>query len=302
MHDIKPNLFIAGFSKAGTTALVDYLAQHPDIFVPWEKEPHALAINNRLPSWFTTRYKMGKFKMDNYLKLYSDSANYKYRIDGSTSYTHDIRVASKIKEFNPNAKIIICIRDQKQRLVSSYLYTYLTHKENNFLKWIDKYFIPEMDSFLLYDKIVEYYKQFNTNLCIIDNKMLKNNPHHVLDLTFRFLELTPVKVELIYRNPSMISPNDSIIYRYSMFISYYVIINLLNMVKGTLLEKVTRDIVNSIRYKMAKNVIMKKAAKIHTSFIDMIPPHITTILEEDYKNTLNFAKDKGLLVGITAKM
>ena len=34
----RPNLFIIGASKCGTTMLHDLLAQHPDIFMSWPKE------------------------------------------------------------------------------------------------------------------------------------------------------------------------------------------------------------------------------------------------------------------------
>jgi len=37
---IKPNFFIVGVSKAGTTSLHEYLAQHPDIFMSPFKEPN----------------------------------------------------------------------------------------------------------------------------------------------------------------------------------------------------------------------------------------------------------------------
>ena len=34
-----PNLFVVGAAKAGTTALYDYLAQHPQVFLSRVKEP-----------------------------------------------------------------------------------------------------------------------------------------------------------------------------------------------------------------------------------------------------------------------
>jgi hypothetical protein len=37
--DSKPNLFIVGAMKSGTTSLNEYLDLHPDIFMSDEKEP-----------------------------------------------------------------------------------------------------------------------------------------------------------------------------------------------------------------------------------------------------------------------
>ena len=36
---IKPNFFIVGAPKSGTTSLFHYLEQHPEIFIPSIKEP-----------------------------------------------------------------------------------------------------------------------------------------------------------------------------------------------------------------------------------------------------------------------
>jgi len=35
----EPNFFIVGAAKAGTTSLYHYLRQHPDVFMPDDKEP-----------------------------------------------------------------------------------------------------------------------------------------------------------------------------------------------------------------------------------------------------------------------
>ena len=36
----KPNFIIAGFPKCGTTSLYHYLNEHPQIFMPNQKELH----------------------------------------------------------------------------------------------------------------------------------------------------------------------------------------------------------------------------------------------------------------------
>ena len=39
----KPNFFIVGAPKCGTTALYEYLRPHPNVFMPEIKEPHYFA-------------------------------------------------------------------------------------------------------------------------------------------------------------------------------------------------------------------------------------------------------------------
>lgn len=38
--ECKPNVFIAGMPRSGTTSLYTYLKQHPDIYLSVYKEPH----------------------------------------------------------------------------------------------------------------------------------------------------------------------------------------------------------------------------------------------------------------------
>ena len=41
----KPNFFIVGGPRCGSTALYSYLRQHPDIFIPKEKELNYFGID-----------------------------------------------------------------------------------------------------------------------------------------------------------------------------------------------------------------------------------------------------------------
>ncbi|MEM2857146.1 MAG: sulfotransferase [Candidatus Nitrosocaldaceae archaeon] len=297
MNHLKPNLFIPGFSKAGTTVLVDYLAQHKDIFVPWRKEPHTLTELETLPAWFNTRYKMGKLNFSSYIKLYEKSNDYKYRVDGSTSYTFNTTTAKRIKEFNPDAKIIICIREQKSRLISSYLFTYPSHRENNLQRWIEKYLIPALDTFLIYEKVKVYHDTFSDNLRVVDNAAIKNNPQSILNSICRFLDIEYVDIRPIYRNPSLVTPLDSKLYRYAMFVLYMIIVESLNLSRSLGIEGIGRKTFNTIRYKFAKGFIEKKAkTKSDSIFIEMIPPEISRILEDDYITTLEFVRKNNLLI------
>ena len=107
----KPNLFIPGFSKCGTTALCDYLSQHPDIYIIDSKEPRTLSLGERLPSWspWIDDKLSDKICMDYsvYKGLFAKHVNTKYRGDGSTTYSHspDANFVSKLKEFSKDAKI-----------------------------------------------------------------------------------------------------------------------------------------------------------------------------------------------------
>src|SRR5690349_11034979 len=100
----KPNFFIVGAPKCGTTALYEYLRHHPNIFLPKVKEPHFFATDlGAYPSVKT---------MDQYLGLFHDSNEAQVRIgEASVYYLRSDTALPKIREFNPAAHIIAMFRN-----------------------------------------------------------------------------------------------------------------------------------------------------------------------------------------------
>lgn len=108
----KPNLFIIGAMKSGTTSLHNYLNAHPDITMSEEKEP----------GYFVEELSLHKGEQW-YLNLFDNSKNYKYIGESSTHYTKlpvYRGVPERIFKFNPNAKFIYVMRDPFERTVSHY--------------------------------------------------------------------------------------------------------------------------------------------------------------------------------------
>ena len=101
---MKPNLFIVGAPKCGTTSLYHALRQNPDILMSKDKEPH----------FFCNDLKISKYKsIKEYERLFNFSTNKRKKIIGEASATYLFsKVAIKnIKKYNPDAKIIVCIRN-----------------------------------------------------------------------------------------------------------------------------------------------------------------------------------------------
>ncbi|MEM9806508.1 MAG: sulfotransferase [Cyanobacteria bacterium P01_A01_bin.123] len=96
----KPDFFIVGAPKCGTTSLCYYLSQHPEIFMPEEKEPN----------FFNTDIVHYKRDLEEYLNLFSDH-RHELCGEGSAWYLYSNTAAQAIKQFNPQAKIIIALRD-----------------------------------------------------------------------------------------------------------------------------------------------------------------------------------------------
>ena len=100
----KPNFFIVGAPKCGTTALSEYLRAHSNVFVSWPKEPHYFAEN--LGSYRRTE------NYDDYIDLFR-AANEKHIAVGEASvwYLYSSVAMRKIYEFNNQAKIIVMLRN-----------------------------------------------------------------------------------------------------------------------------------------------------------------------------------------------
>ena len=106
----KPNFFIVGAPKCGTTAWTRYLGSHPDVFISTPKEPHF--FNHDMPGyrWF--------FDPAEYLSLFAAADGAKIVGEASVQYLYSTAAAGAIRDFNPDAKILILLRGQDEFLPS----------------------------------------------------------------------------------------------------------------------------------------------------------------------------------------
>jgi hypothetical protein len=100
---MKPTLFIAGAPKSGTTALCEYLREHPAIFVSRPKEPFFFCEDlPGLPGVRSPR---------EYDALFSKvPAGVTLAAEGSAVYLYSKVALARIREFEPSARIIAMLR------------------------------------------------------------------------------------------------------------------------------------------------------------------------------------------------
>jgi hypothetical protein len=111
-RDTRPNFFIVGAPKCGTTAMNDFLAQHPDIFIPKIKEVHFFGRD--------LHFSKGALRdPEAYAALFADATQPR-RGEASVWYLFSKTAAAEIHAYNPEAKIIIMLRHPADMLYSQH--------------------------------------------------------------------------------------------------------------------------------------------------------------------------------------
>jgi len=109
----KPDLFIVGAPKCGTTALSNFLGEHPDIYMA-RKEMHVFGTDLRFGPQFYRR------DLEAYLAEFSARNGRRHSGEASVWYLFSAHAAAEIKAFNPNARIVIMLREPSEMLYSLY--------------------------------------------------------------------------------------------------------------------------------------------------------------------------------------
>ncbi len=101
---VKPNFFIVGAPKCGTTALYEYLRPHPNIFMPEIKEPHFFARDLGTYPRIKT--------LEEYTGIFTGSSEKHLGVgEASVYYLRSSTAIPNIREFNPDARIIAMFRN-----------------------------------------------------------------------------------------------------------------------------------------------------------------------------------------------
>ncbi len=103
----KPDFFLIGAPKSGTSALATYLGEHPQIFFSLPKEPCYWCDD--FPA---LRREMNVETIDDYLSLFAGARPCHQAVgEGSTRYLVSSRAVEQILDFNPAARFIAMLRN-----------------------------------------------------------------------------------------------------------------------------------------------------------------------------------------------
>jgi len=221
----KPNLFLIGSPKTGSTALAKNISQHSQIFLPkYGKERFFDAI-----TYYDYQEDCPVNSLDDFLSSYTskEATESRYRLDPCALSMYKKESIENILKLSPDAKFIIILRDPVEASISMFhqrlSYVDIPMREvcddfnkcwnlledrkegKGYPKGCRNKFLFRYDLLYSYQNYLPYLKErLGDNLFIGFYDEYKDTPDMFFDKLFSFLELDAIKIESKKINKSAI--------------------------------------------------------------------------------------------------
>ncbi len=198
-----PNFIIAGAAKCGTTSMDDILKDHPDIYLPLEKELHFFDNDDF--------YAQGK---QFYQKFYAKHSGEKAIGDITPAYMIFPEVPARMKEtLGEDLKIIFSLRNPMERAFSDYINLFklgfivetdfmeavekeTSHKDQ--LSYIDRIYYSLIERSMYAKYLVHYFEAFpcnNFHFILFEEDFL-NNKSATFEQLQQFIGVKPENLDV----------------------------------------------------------------------------------------------------------
>lgn len=198
-----PNFFIIGVMKCGTSALYDYMIQHPNILPSILKEPNSLGLDRSYTEFYES--------IDYYLSLFPPlpASREFYTGEASTRYIYSKYAIKNIIQHFSKSKLIVVLRNPVKRLISQYFFMVKREKlkSGSLEKVLNQEFITfkrktefkniyqdgiKTSNFLIHGLYFNFLKKWMSvfpkeQFLILRNEDLSTNPAAVMSQVFEFL-------------------------------------------------------------------------------------------------------------------
>lgn len=183
-----PNFLIIGAEKAGTTALYQYLKQHPEVYMSSIKEP----------KFFAPEYNDAVSDREAYSLLFQEASAEVAIGEASPQYLNSPNAPNLIKQYVPEVKLIAIIRQPVERAYSHYnmlvnlgYYTKVRGFIEDFRESKSSQSLKENYSFkssFYFEGLNRYFSQFNKEqIRVYLYEDFKRNSHEFIKSIFDFL-------------------------------------------------------------------------------------------------------------------
>jgi len=232
-----PNFFVAGAPKSGTTALYEFLRQHPDIYLspikeptyigradiaawPWWKDVQKILEANRAslneylkgPMDVMHQYRM-VLEEEQYLTLFRGVRNQQAIGEGSVSYFWLPSAPAAIAARVPHARMVFVLRNPAERFFSQYLAWSHGNPGRTVRDLFDTaqdpnhQFSMALKPGLYGTNLARFFEAFpreQMHFCLYED--FRANPSHALVGVFRFLGVNPdqpIQTSRVYNAPTL---------------------------------------------------------------------------------------------------
>jgi sulfotransferase family protein len=215
-----PNFLVIGAAKSATTALHEYLAQHPDIYMSPVKEPNFFAFEGQMPHfrgpskrelthgrWTrdqlrNARYEASISSLRHYQRLFARVGTERAIGESSVSYMYIPDTAERIRRRLPGVRLIALLRHPADRAYSKFTQFRRDGLEpiSDFAKaleaeservaqgWSPTWYYKRRGFY--YDQLKPYYDIFDrARIKVFLHEDFQAGPAGVLREIFRFLEV-----------------------------------------------------------------------------------------------------------------
>jgi hypothetical protein len=187
----RPNLFVIGAAKSGTSSLHEYLKDHPDIFMSDEKEPNFFVDEEN----FFDNSDAITDKEESYLNLFKSATGVSIIGESSTNYTRRPRYhchMEMIFRYTSDPRFIYIMRDPIERTISHYWF--MVHRGwevrsiHDALRE-DTYYL-EVSNYAM--QLEPYFKTFGPErILTVTTEALASNPIAMMQSIYESLGVDP---------------------------------------------------------------------------------------------------------------
>lgn len=295
---IMPNFLIIGAAKAGTTALHTYLQQHPQIYMTPSKETNFFAFEGRQIDFKGPGDEaLAEFSitdLDTYQQQFQNVTNELAIGEACPLYLYDPETAKRIKNYIPDVRLIIILRNPVERAYANFLHLIRDGREpvTDFTQALEneaRRINENWEWFWHYTQVGYYGEQIQNYTQLFSPEQikiylyedLKSNPLALFEDIFSFLEVdTSFQPDLTIRPNKSGMPKNKLLHQ---------ILTKPNLLKAALKPLIPAAIRQKIQHQnLAKPSLLPKARQQLINIYKSDILHCQNLIDRDLSSWLNY--------------
>lgn len=208
----KPNLFLIGAMKSGTTYLNKLLGAHPSIFMCTPEEPTYFVDPSQLEKLWPHVWDLGFWRSEKqYLRLFESSEDAEILGEASTNYSKLPLVSGvpeRISRFNQRARFIYLLRDPVKRTLSHYWHMVRYHAEHRQIMTAIKEDSQFTDVSYYAMQLKSYFRYFTPDqFKVLTYEQLISAPLRTMHALYEWLGVDSANIDVsILEQPENVTP------------------------------------------------------------------------------------------------